>query len=687
MAALDEILTATRAYAKRLYRVLSRLGVLSGTGIQLDRQFHAAVRLYRCDQVNERVRNYRQSDMVVGPWGQAAGNSRSRPSRLETEAPALSRWLSSGHKSLLLLAPFGAGKSVVLETFAQHLSEDLLNASRRTGTPSPLFVPLPVRLRAWKWHEDEPFETFLFRSQAVLDESDDGLLAPQVFRHLLHTGDILLLLDGLDELPGGFDSRDGASPRERAMAEVRRLVLQERSIRCVVASRPGYGVDADTLFARDDRLTISEYTEAEIRTYIDSRFAAIDEKATRRAAVQAFARAEPDIKEILSRPLFLAAWCDRVSQSPTSDPHTLTDIMRGLVASAIDPARMKHAIGLPTEQARLFENEAVTQHAILQRILTLGALLTAFASRGFGEAMWLGDVVKQTHALVPEITAEEVERVIFICTQAGFVTLLENGEAFAIKVPVVEFLVGQFLASETNRDRCGSFLYTFRRWVWLPELHDCLFFAMEAIRGGASDKAWIAQDCCQWLLNVSAGGTGAETFTLLADDLLRPFIVLAARLGADLESAAINLVQHRFLADTYYENVAVPILSGLRGPFVVPYVQELLRAAGADESQTRRVQETLRVAGPRVVGEQVPDFVQAVAQYPLSDDQIEFRCEIAIEDAVSRLPEGAIEGLVNQWFSELSSATAGSLSHTTIRHCAETWPRSSLIIETVGSPV
>lgn len=44
-------------------------------------------------------------------------------------------------------------------------------------------------------------------------------------------------------------------------------------------------------------------------------------------------------------------------------------------------------------------------------------------------------------------------------------------------------------------------------------------------------------------------------------------------------------------------------------------------AAGRSEaSHIRRVQETLRVAGPRVIGEHVRDFVEAVASYPFSDD-------------------------------------------------------------------
>lgn len=337
MALPGEVMTPILAYAARLHRVFSRLGVLAGTGIQADRQFHAAVRLYRCDPADERVRNYRQSDMVVAPWGQQAAKARGHLTSVEAEAPALARWVSSGHKSLLILAPFGAGKSVVLETFARSLSAGLLAADREPPD-TPLVVPLPVRLRAWKWHEGEPFEAFLWRSQTLLDgDSRDGLLPPEVFRSLIRAGLLLPLLDGLDELPGGYDCRDGNSPRERALGELRRLMSDKDGAPCraVVASRPGYGVENDALFARDDRLSISEYTESEIRAYIASRFATAEERETLAAAVRAFSRAEPDIREILSRPLFLAAWCDRVACAPGSAPQSVTDIMRVLVARTI----------------------------------------------------------------------------------------------------------------------------------------------------------------------------------------------------------------------------------------------------------------------------------------------------------------------------------------------------------------
>jgi hypothetical protein len=329
------------------------------------------------------------------------------------------------------------------------------------------------------------------------------------------------------------------------------------------------------------------------------------------------------------------------------------------MARTIDPARLKHAIGLPTEQARLFEKETVTQHNILRRAPYLGALLAVFARRRFGEAIWLDDVVKQTTASLPGLSDEEIQRLVIICTQAGFVTLMDNGEAYAIKVPVVEFLVGQFLASEVDKDLGRGFVGTFRRWVWIPDLHDCLFFAIEAIRCGSAECRWLADECCQWLLNASAASTPGATGSLrLSDDVLRPFIVLAARLGADVKVAADALVTHRFLSDKYFENVSVPILAGLRGPLVTPYVKALLRVAAEklEASHILRVQETLRVAGPRVIGEHVRDFIEAVANYPFNDDQMEMRCEISIEDAVARLPEAEVEVTVADWFARLRSA-------------------------------
>ncbi len=489
MGFIPENSLSLKAYARHLERIFSRIGVLAGTGSQADRRFHASVRLYPCDPEDERARHYRQSDMVGGGWGQWSAKVRTDTLVAESEAPALLRWLGSADQLLLLIAPFGSGKSVVMETFAWHQARQLMAGDVLKGQ----LVPLPVRLRAWKWHENEGFEEFLFRSQFLLGPSDDHETLPRpAFDRLLAGGSLLLLLDGFDELPGGYDCRDGVSPRERAMEEIRRLVSGENRTPCriVLSSRPGYGAENEPLFGREARLSIGEYTELEIRSYLAMRFSG--DQIRSESAMAAFSRAEPDIRDILSRPIFLSAWCDRLERHPEHPLRTIPEIMRVLLARAIDPLRIKQWVGLPTEQARLFAEELLTPESMARRAYGLGAVLTVFAQRRFGEPQPLADVMQQVSRLLPETSRQEIERLLFIATRAGFITELGDGDAYAIKVPVVEFLVGQFLGRCDDAAAQVRLINTFRRWAWLPDLHDCLFFAFEAMRAGSPQQQALA---------------------------------------------------------------------------------------------------------------------------------------------------------------------------------------------------
>lgn len=654
MGFISENSLSLKAYARHLERIFSRIGVLAGTGLQADRRFHASVRLYPCDPEEERARHYRQSDMVGGGWGQWSTKARADTAASESEAPALVRWLGSADQLLLLLAPFGSGKSVVMETFVLHRARHLLASD---ATENEL-VPLPVRLRAWNWHENERFEAFLFRSQFLLGPSEDRETLPRPeFDRLLDNGSLLLLLDGFDELPGGYDCRAGVSPRERAMEEIRRLASRENRTPCriVLSSRPGYGAENEPLFGRESRLSIGEYTESEIRSYLAMRFSG--DRARSESAMAAFSRAEPDIRDILSRPIFLSAWCDRLERHPEHPLRTIPEIMRVLLARAIDPLRIKQWVGLPTEQARLFADELLTPESMARRAYGLGAVLTVFAQRRFGEPQPLAGVMEQVSRLLPEMTRQEIERLLFIATRAGFITELGDGDAYAIKVPVVEFLVGQFLGRCDDAAAQVRFLNMFRRWAWLPDLHDCLFFAFEALWAGSPEQQSLADDCCDWLLRLGTGvnSAGAPSAAAPQDDVLRPFVVLAARLGADANRAAGVLAKHRFISDEHFGSVAVPILAGLRGPLVTPYVVELLRIAGAKETDLhkQRSRETLQAAGPRVIGEHVRAFVDAVIRFPLTDNQVEYACEVALETAVSRLPQSEVESTVSAWFDSV----------------------------------
>jgi predicted NACHT family NTPase len=293
--------TALRAYAKRLQRVLEDMGSLSGTGITLSREnFHAPMRLQPCNPETERrehLRGLPTESNVVAP-----GISGRQPAPPLKEVTLLRNWAEGSPRPLLLLAPFGAGKSVVLETFACEQAANLLDDRVFPAGKLPPPVPLPVRLRAWEWHrKDEPpedFCEFLFRSQKVLAPYDDvGLLQPDQIQWLLKAKLFLPLFDGLDELPSGHTSGEAIDPRAEALKAIKSLF---RDGRFALASRPGYGAEGS--FRPEDTHTIRELTSEAIESYIRQRFALQTGANNSRSLLDAYEKAHVALDQLLGRP-------------------------------------------------------------------------------------------------------------------------------------------------------------------------------------------------------------------------------------------------------------------------------------------------------------------------------------------------------------------------------------------------
>ena len=105
---------------------------------------------------------------------------------------------------LLIVAPFGTGKSAALASFSIRLAEQLLG-DLQTGKNGFLRVPIPVRLRALlefsAESDKQPFLHFMHRSQLVLDPETDCTLDWETFEELSRREMLVPLFDGFDELP------------------------------------------------------------------------------------------------------------------------------------------------------------------------------------------------------------------------------------------------------------------------------------------------------------------------------------------------------------------------------------------------------------------------------------------------------------------------------------------------------
>ena len=73
----------------------------------------------------------------------------------------LKHWIADQSGPLLLLAEFGLGKSVLLAYFACRLAEDLFCWCEDSESRPLPPVPLPVRLRNWKWHKEQIFSDYI----------------------------------------------------------------------------------------------------------------------------------------------------------------------------------------------------------------------------------------------------------------------------------------------------------------------------------------------------------------------------------------------------------------------------------------------------------------------------------------------------------------------------------------------
>lgn len=203
------------------------------------------------------------------------------PVVVELVRPELALEAIHDQRLLVLLGEPGAGKSTVLRYLALLIARRLLGEPGRIPgwnsdtLPVPILVPLAQVARALE--AGGSADEALWRT---LGDLLDGALPLRAglrdhLQSAMSSGGVLLLCDGLDELPAGAPD----SPRVQVAAALRRLAASSDSVRMVVTSRVlPYQTPGDWKLTRADgwaERTIQPLAFGQVKTFVQSWYAAL----------------------------------------------------------------------------------------------------------------------------------------------------------------------------------------------------------------------------------------------------------------------------------------------------------------------------------------------------------------------------------------------------------------------------
>lgn len=188
------------------------------------------------------------------PLHDEAREEKLRAWQAKNEEPQAFSRVFTDHQRLVLLALPGAGKTMLLQRLAVAYASPTRLKQSQDDLPELPLTPVMLRCREWRAHIKQPILSLLKNLGDITGEANlqglNGALLP-----LLKKGQILLLVDGLDEIHD-----DGA--RATFVQNLEAFIDQFPNIRVVITSREaGFQLIAPTLLRFCQRWRVAPLDE------------------------------------------------------------------------------------------------------------------------------------------------------------------------------------------------------------------------------------------------------------------------------------------------------------------------------------------------------------------------------------------------------------------------------------------
>jgi hypothetical protein len=476
--------TVLAKYASQLDRALrADLASLSDTGVSVanDDRFELKIEPFTPDPEHEKRRTPDGTVNAAAPEVQLVLRDSAFFQRWQTKAVPL-----------LIVAPFGCGKSVLLANFTCHLAERLKAWCVKPSHDMP-WVPFPVRLRSWR--RTETLDSYIrnFAQRDVNSTGEFSWLTSEQIQALKQAEVLLPLFDGLDEL-SSEKSIDGVAipSQNKALADIWLLYPKHHVVSC----RPGYGAEYSGYTLRGTIHTLREFNADEAEKFIGSRLGS-DLQDLYRGGIKGDVSPHSDVTAMFRRPLFLSAWCSQPPAKRTSC-WTRSGLLEIVFNQVLDHRIADHT----NRQHDELRNEIRRQRHFL------GAVLAVHADTGFAVE------------IQPEKLDSDIQHnPLFLKARDGDVWmkralkmgLLQQGDwgSYVPKTPISEYLIGSYYAWLADKapgestDRQTQLTKSFQRRFWWSDHEEVWLYAFELMWMGSESQRTMAADLTEWVLALS----------------------------------------------------------------------------------------------------------------------------------------------------------------------------------------
>jgi hypothetical protein len=488
----DEWIVRLRRYAANLIQCLRNdLTAVNGMGVELHAKHRRPLTILpqRCESL---LNSQEQSGAVH---------------QSSIDRDFLDQWLKQpiqSTKALLLLGPFGSGKSVALAHFALTLADRLCEwcDSEAKSEYSMPWVPFPVRLRGMG-ENSKLWDYMVAEAQADINPQlrKDEYLTPGDLHDLRDRGRLLPLFDGLDEVAEySFDERTGNATAPRA-AVINEIASSWCSTHHILTSRPGYGAESGSYAAAAMIAELGEMNLREAEAFMHERLL-----PQQHWVLERFRAIQPSVGDLFRRPLFLAAWCQKAkSLDSTHVPTTISELMDVLLAYVFDVRLSDHQSGEDRVYSRL-------KQELLDHLHVLGAILAVHAHDGFGQCVSESALLSRSTSHADAIPDHDTfRRYSGFLRKSGLLIQLPRGTK-VMKTPPSEYLIARYYAWRTRSDSFptaalpgspAALVRAFQQQFWWSDHREVWSFMFDLLWNGTLPQVKLAAGLVEWVVELT----------------------------------------------------------------------------------------------------------------------------------------------------------------------------------------